>query len=446
MSEGERRIGLPGAVFTLVGYVIGASIFILPGQLAADVGPGAFVSYLIAGVLAALGSVVAAQIGSALPVSGSLVVAASRVLSPMVGFFTLWALLLAVGVAISLVAFGMVDYLAYFLPGLPRSAAALAVTVVFTLLNLTPVRVAVGLQAAMTVGFLAVLLVFGVGGTVSARSEYLTPLLPTGLGAVVLAAVPAYFSYSGAFVIVELGGDIRDPARTLPRALLIGFAIIAAVYALVAYAVPAVIPWESLAGVDAPIARAAQAFLPSWVGGVVAVAAMLAAGTSINGMLLVHSRDIVAMARAQVFPAALGSRSRGGVPVGATLALGAVGFLSVLVGGTIREYAVLVVTSVMLLQAIMAITLLRMPIVLPEALRQASFRLGRTARWIFGVLTLVASIGFMFLAVGDNLRNGLVYLGVLALGGVYFSARRRIVARRGGDLNRVLGEGSAAEG
>ena len=69
MSEGvERRIGLPGAVFTLVGYVIGASIFILPGQLAADVGPGAFVSYLIAGVLAALGSVVAAQIGSALPV------------------------------------------------------------------------------------------------------------------------------------------------------------------------------------------------------------------------------------------------------------------------------------------------------------------------------------------------------------------------------------------
>ncbi|MGE0556126.1 MAG: APC family permease [Gemmatimonadales bacterium] len=447
MSDGvERRIGLSGAVFTLVGYVIGASIFILPGQLAADVGPGAFVSYLIAGVLAALGSVVAAQIGSALPVSGSIVVGASRVLSPLVGFVALWALLLAVGVAISLVCYGMVDYLSYFLPGLGRRGTALLLAVAFTFLNLTPVRVAVGLQAVMTVAFLAVLLAFGIGGVAAADPANLDPMMPRGLGAVILAAVPAYFSYSGSFVIIELGGEIRDPARTLPRALLIGFAIIAASYALVTYAVPAVIPWETLAGVDAPIARAAEAFLPTWAGGVIAVAALLAGATSINGMLLVHSRDILAMARATVFPDALGVRGRGGVPVAAVLTLGTIGVLAVLVGGTIRQYAVLVVISVMLLQAIMAVTLLRLPTVLPAAFAGASFKLGRPARWIFGLLTLVASIGFSFLAVADSLRYGIVYLGVLALGALYYLVRRRVVAGRGGDLDRVLREGSATEG
>ena len=53
---------------------------------------------------------------------------------------------------------------------------------------------------------------------------------------------------------------------------------------------------------------------------------------------------------------------------------------------------------------------------------------------------------FSFLAVADNLQYGLIYLGVLALGAIYFLVRRRVVARRGGDLDRVLREGSAAEG
>jgi APA family basic amino acid/polyamine antiporter len=389
---------------------------------------------------------VAAQIGSAVPVSGALVVSASRVLAPMIGFLSAWAILLAVGIGISLVAYGMADYVAYFVPGVSRFAVALAAAIGFTLLNLTPVRLALGAQTLMTLGFLAILLMFGVGGAIHVDPGLMRPLMPRGLGAVILAAVPAYFSYSGSFIIVELGGEIRDPTRTIPRALLIGFTIIAACYALVTFAVPAVLPWESLQGLDAPIARAAQAFLPAWAGGIVSIGAILAAATSINGMLLVHSRDVLAMACAEVLPAFAARRNAAGVPIGAVTGIGALGVIGVLVGGSIREYAVLVVISVMLLQIAMAFTLLRLPTALPVAFASAGFRLGRGARWAFGLLTLASSAAFLGLALYDNARNGVVYLGVLGLGMVYYRLRRRLLVGRGVDLDAVLRAGTGAEG
>ncbi len=115
-SSVERKIGLAGAVFTLVGYVIGASIFILPGQLAAEAGPGSVLAYLIAGVLAAIACVAGAAIGSAVPVSGAANVAAARVLAPIFGFMGVWLILVAVAISIALVGFGLADYLD--LPGL----------------------------------------------------------------------------------------------------------------------------------------------------------------------------------------------------------------------------------------------------------------------------------------------------------------------------------------
>jgi APA family basic amino acid/polyamine antiporter len=67
----ERSIGLLGASATLIGYVVGASIFILPGELAPSTGPAVFVSYLLASVPALLSCFVTAQIGSVYPVSGA---------------------------------------------------------------------------------------------------------------------------------------------------------------------------------------------------------------------------------------------------------------------------------------------------------------------------------------------------------------------------------------
>ncbi len=445
-SSAGRTIGLGGAVFTLVGYVIGASIFILPGQLAAEVGPGAFLSYLLAGALAAVACVAGAMVGGAVPVSGAANVAAARVLGPVYGFIGVWVTLVAVVVSLALVGFGLADYLAYFFPALNRTAVALVSVLIFGLLNLTTVQLAVWIQVAMTIGFLVIMYGFGLGGVANARAELLTPLLPKGPGAVVSGAVLAFFSYAGATVITEIGGEIKDPTRTIPRTLLIGFLIVLSSYVLVALAVPALLPWDTLGTVTAPVARAAEVFLPAWVGGAVAVAAILAAATSINGMLMVHSRDVLAMARARVFPESLGTRTRSGVPGAAVLLMTGLAVASVLLGGTIRQYAMMAVMSVMLLQIVMGVTLLRLPARLPEAWATVEFRLGAGGRAVTSVLLILTSIGFFLIGLTDNWRISAMYLGVVALGLVYFFGRRASLKASGYDLDQAMRSGARAEG
>jgi amino acid transporter len=357
-----------------------------------------------------------------------------------------WATLVAVAVAISLVSYGLADYLAYFIPGIDRLTVAVVAALGFGLLNLTTIQLTVRLQVAMTVGFLVILFGFGVGGVLHADRALLTPLMPNGFDAVLAAAVPAFFSYAGMTVIMEIGGEIERPGRTLPLALLISFVTIALCYSLVAFAVPALLPWRSLGAIDAPIASAAAVFLPAWAGGAIAAGAILAAATSLNAMLLIHSRDVIAMARAGAFPAGLGRRNARGVPVGAVALVTALGLLATLLGASIREYAVLAVICVMLLQIFAGLVVLRLPRAFPEEAKRAGFRLGRVGRVVFGGLTIASSTAFLVLGVVDSPRNGIACLGVLGLGVAYYYARRAVLARRGHSLDQMLRSGVAAEG
>lgn len=445
-QSSQRTIGLGGAVFTLVGYVIGASIFVLPGQLAAETGPAAFISYLLAGALAAVACLVGASIGSTVHVSGAANVAAARALGPAYGFLGVWLTLVAVVVSIALVGYGLADYLGYFWPSADRRLVAFAAVVAFGALNLTTVRLAISVQVAMTVGFLVIMFGFGIGGVANAKPELIEPFMPNGFGPVASGAVLAFFSYAGITVITELGGEIRNPARTIPLTLLIGFLVVLSSYALVSFAVPALLPWQTLGQTSAPVARAAEAFLPPWIGAVIAVAALLAAATSINGMLLVHSRDVLAMARVRVFPAALAVRNRAGVPANAVILVSVLSLVAVLLGGTIRQYAMMAVMSVMILQVITGVSLLRLPRVMPAEWAEAGFKLEGRAAAVVVALLVVTSAGFFAMGFLDNLAISGAYLAVIAAGLVYYRVRRTALARIGYDMDAELRSGGAAEG
>lgn len=130
-----RTVSLPSAVFFIIGYVVGATIFILPGSLAADAGPAVFVAYALAGIPAIFAGFVMAQIGSALPVSGANYVLIREVLSPYLGFLYQWIMVSMAAVAIPLIAFGFADYLGYFLPGIDDRVVAAALTIFFVIVN-----------------------------------------------------------------------------------------------------------------------------------------------------------------------------------------------------------------------------------------------------------------------------------------------------------------------
>ena len=434
-----RSIGLGGTVFTLIGYVIGASIFILPGELAASSGPAVVLAYWIAAIPAVFCCVVSAQIGSVFPVSGANYVAVSRVVPPFWGFLMVWVLMAALIVGVPLVAYGFADYLAFFAPGLNRTVVALLAVAVFCGVNVLGARLSVWTQSLMVIGFMLALLVFGLGGLPHVRPELLVPIFPRGVMPVVMAAIPAYFSYIGFLVIVELGEEIRNPSRTIPLALTISLGCVLFFYSLVSVVLPGIVPWAELAATDAPVATAAATFLPSSLAVLISLGALLAAATTLNGIILGQSRDLFALARDQVLPAVFGRlHPRFHSPDVAIMTLGVLSAGGVLIGATITEYATLAVLGFMTFQIFSGVGVYFLASRGAERFERAPFRLRPFWRVFFSVGLVVLSALFIALAGFQNTRAIAAFAVYIGLGVAYYEWRRRTLARRGIDLRTAL--------
>jgi APA family basic amino acid/polyamine antiporter len=144
-------------------------------------------------------------------------------------------------------------------------------------------------------------------------------------GGLLQAAGLLFFAFAGYARIATLGEEVRDPARTIPRAVPLALGITLAVYAAVAVAVLTVLGPAALAGSAAPLAEAARAAGASWLVPVVTVGAAVAALGSLLSLILGVSRTTFAMARDGYLPAGLAAvHPRFRVPHRAELAVGAV--------------------------------------------------------------------------------------------------------------------------
>ncbi|MBN1223952.1 MAG: amino acid permease [Candidatus Aminicenantes bacterium] len=435
----QRSVGLSGAAFILIGYVVGGSIFILPGTLAASAGPGLFISYLIAAVLALFTCFVTAQIGSAIPTSGANYIAISRIISPFWGFMFIWTLIVTVGVGVPLIAYGFAEYLAFFIPGTPPMPVAVLVILFFVGINILGIQLASRIQAVMVLEFLVALFIFGIGGAVHSDANLLTPLFPMGIGAVLIMAIPAYFSYSGFFIIAEIGEEIKNPSRNIPRALLISFFVVLCVYTLIPLAVTGVLPWGTLGETKGAVAVASEVFFPKWLANIIALSALFAIATSINGIVVAHARDIFAAARDTVLPLPLSKVNKTfKTPFAAILLVGAISFIGVLVGATIRNYAIMTVLGFMIIQSLSGLAVFNLPKKLPERYAQAKFKLKGFALPFFSIGLTAVSAVFLIVGVIQSLASTLIYLGLVALGAALYFLRKNALEKQGMKLKDIL--------
>ena len=435
----ERKVGLGGAVFLLVGLIVGASIFILPGQLAATAGPAVVFAYFIAGGLAIVNCLIAAQVGTILPVSAADYVFTSLVLHPMVGFLGVWAGMIGVAVGMPILAFGFADYMRFFLPEWDRLTIAVGIMLVLLGLNLLGLRTSVRTQMIMVAVFVSSLLIFGVGGIFYIDPANLTPMVPNGLDSVLSAAVPAFYSYSGFLTVVVVGEEIRNPGRNIPLALLLSFVVVAVIYTLVTIVLPGLVPWRELGAIVAPMSYASSLFLPDWFAVAITISALLAAATSINVVILAMSRSFFALARNRIYPRALSRVSkRAGEPDAAMVFVVLWVLAGIAAQGTAVQYASVTVIGVMIFGVIWAVALLRLPAAMPEHYAKAAFRLNGNALRAVAAIKIVVSVTFLYIGVRDNLLPGLFYIGLIALGVVYYFFRQRHLDRLGISLRDLL--------
>lgn len=441
MTEGElkRGLGLGSAISIVLGYTIGISIFILIGPLAYKTGPALWLTYLMASVPALFVCFVYAQIGSALPVDGANYVLVSRTLGPFWGFMTVWAFMITTLIGIPMVAYGLAEYMLLFFPKLPLMGTAIAMTLLFGLINVLGVTLMGWIQNIMVIFFMLVLLVFGLGGLFNIDPNNIKPMMPNGFGPVFMAAIPAYFSFVGFNVLVELGEEIKNPARNIPRAILISFISVIIVYMIVTFTLTAVMPWQGLEKMQGAVAVAAGTFLPGWVVTLIKIGAIMAALTTLNAILATTPREVFALARDGIFPrwlAKVGTRFN--APYVSIILVTLMGVVGILIGAGIVEYAFVTVMGVMILSLLAAIGTIRLKKKMPDHYETAPYKHRGFQRIFWPAGVIVISLIYILLGLVEApLSVGIFILALLAGILVYFHRVSRL-KKRGITLEEIF--------
>ena len=273
-------------VFSIaLGQVIGSGIMVLIGigiEFTAYAVPFAFV---LSATLSLIKQMPVVFMGSAMPATGGLYVYCKRVLGDKIGFFFL-ALLLITHILIALFALGFANYVAALIPALEENIkfVALGILVVFYFVNLVGIRQAAALQKVMIVFLLvglSTLIFFGIFEVDYSNFTSKEKLFPSGWYGFALACVVMSFATGGAYYVSELGGEMKNPHRDLPRAIVFSTLIAACFFALVSIVAVGILPIEQTAGKT--LSEVARTILPAPVYGAFIVGAgLFALATSIN--------------------------------------------------------------------------------------------------------------------------------------------------------------------
>jgi amino acid transporter/nucleotide-binding universal stress UspA family protein len=295
-TELSRTLGFFPLFATAAGTMIGAGIFVLPGVAAEAAGPGAALSFLFAGLIAAIAALSVSELATAMPKAGGGYYYVSRAMGPALGAIVGLGAWLALTFKGSFALVGLGQYVQHFTP-MPVIPVALGVGALLIGVNLTGARITGMLQNTIVVALLAILGVFVARGMFAIEREVLEPLVPFGWGAVFATTGLVFISYLGIEKAAAVAEEVIDPGRTIPRAILASVAVVTFLYVGVMLVVTGVLPITEVAALPAPVAEAGIIFLGATGGAMVAVAGLLATASTGNAAILSSSRYPFAMAR-----------------------------------------------------------------------------------------------------------------------------------------------------
>ena len=252
----RRRLGLADAIVIGCGSMIGAGVFAVWGPAAAAAGTGLLIGLAVAAVVAYCNATSSAQLAAVHPESGGTYVYARRQLGPAWGHLAGWGFV--VGKMASAAAMALTAG-AYLWPEYDRVVAVAAVVLIVAV-NLGGITRTVAVTRVLVA--VSVLVLFGIiaagWSAPSASLGRITPLDTSPFG-ILRSAGYLFFAFAGYARIATLGEEVRDPARTIPRAIPVALGVVLALYAAVAVTVLAVVPVDVLAGSDAPLQLVVEA-------------------------------------------------------------------------------------------------------------------------------------------------------------------------------------------
>jgi APA family basic amino acid/polyamine antiporter len=443
LTEGRGRLlRVLGVVFGMavtVGITVGMGILRTPGEVAAQL-PNRWLflgAWLLGGVYALFGAVSVAELGTMIPRSGGFYVFARRALGEYPGFVVGWSDWLSTCGTVAAVALVIGEYAGLLVPALAGRGLAVAsgVTVAFALLQWRGVRwgsrsqeLTSLLKTLAFAALIAACYAYGGRGDAKAVAGGVPLTVPSGVGllaALVLALQGIIYTYDGWYSTVYFGEEVRDTARSVPRAMVGSVLLVIVVYLLFNAALLHVLPVERLAGQKLAAGAAAEAVFGPRGATFIGVVAILSLLASVNGNTLTAPRVVYAMSRDRLFWRAASRVNRGGTPTVSLALSTAAAVLMIVFSGTFGKLLAAL--------AFFFVTDLALVFVSVFVLRRREPEAARPYRaWGYPLTTALAlacSVAFLAGAVWSDTENSLYALALLALSLPVYLLFRRLGSR-----------------
>lgn len=329
-----RQLGLFDSTMVMVGIVLGSGIFLTTGIMAKTIPSASLIllAWIVGGLLTMTGALTYAELGAAMPEAGGQYVYVREAYGPFFGFLFGWILFLVYMTgSIAALAAAFAEYFGYFFPSLSTNriihstaisafnhtyqyslsmgqVVAVVVIILLSVINFLGVGFGKTIQNIFTVVKIATLLVFiSLGFTIGKGASVEFSLNPTGLGFSQLvigfgiALVAVGWAFDGWNNVNFIAGEIKNPKRNLPYALILGTVGITILYVLTNYIYLYALPMNEMTGVVRIAEKASTALFGGAAAALISAAVIISTFGALNGSILVGPRVYYAMAKDNLF-------------------------------------------------------------------------------------------------------------------------------------------------
>lgn len=325
----KREVTFTGVFSLAVGAMISSGLFILPSLAYARSGPSAIISYLLAGVMAMIGSFAIIELATAMPKAGGDYYFINRSLGPLLGTFSGILGWLALSLKSSLAIYGLAEVI-YMLTGFNLVAISFACVLFFVLLNLHGVKEAATLQNVLVVGLLTLLIIFVVACIPGAKRVNYTPFFLDGISGTFMTAGFVFISFGGLLKVANLAEEIQNPKRNIPLGMISSIVVVTILYVLVLIGLTGTLSPEQFVNSVTPVADAAGMKLGNVGYILMTVASSFAFVTTANAGILASSRYPFSLSRDGLLPNIFAKVNKRGMPFVAIIITGCIIFISLL--------------------------------------------------------------------------------------------------------------------
>jgi basic amino acid/polyamine antiporter, APA family len=329
MAKSQKALGFWRTWSLSVGYMIGSGVFLMPTVLA-PMGLLGLSSWVISGTGAILIALALANLARRITHVGGPYAYTREAFGGFAGFLIAWAYWISLWTATSAIVVAFVGYLGVFIPVLNHnfllaSFAGVASIAALVYINVVGIRQAGIFQLATTLVKMVPLIAIGVIGLFYVEPANIPEWNPSGgnpVGILATASILTMWAFVGLEAASVPSGDVVNPDKTIPRALVTATLVVVAIYFLSSFAVMGIMPGAELAQSQAPFAEAASLLWGPWGASAIAIGALVSTIGAANCSVLLSGQTPMAAAIDRLFPRSFGKLSKSGTPAFALIVSG----------------------------------------------------------------------------------------------------------------------------